>query len=119
MEILLKTIFVVLNKQGLHHQVNENRQSGSAYYTSYIDVYPVKHSLMKSCKWKLFVMIDIYFEPNYGKLYEKIENGNCEVFRYSSAFGNVYHLFIKREIPVRVNNKTYYDLVTPYGYGGP
>ncbi len=34
MKILLKTIFVVLNKQGLYHQVNENQHSGSTYYKS-------------------------------------------------------------------------------------
>lgn len=28
-------------------------------------------------------------------------------------------MFIKREIPLRINNQTYYDIVTPYGYGGP
>lgn len=64
-------------------------------------------------------MIDIYFEPNYGKLYEKIEDGICEVFEYNCELGNIYHMFIKREIPLQINNKTYFDLVTPYGYGGP
>lgn len=27
-------------------------------------------------------------------------------------------LFIKREIPIRVDNQKYYDLITPYDYGG-
>ncbi|RKQ34283.1 GNAT family N-acetyltransferase [Oceanobacillus halophilus] len=64
-------------------------------------------------------MNDIYFEENYGKLYEDIENGKSEVFEYNSSIGKVFHLFIKREIPFSVNGKKYYDLVTPYGYGGP
>lgn len=64
-------------------------------------------------------MIDIYFEENYAKLYEKIEQGKSVVFEYKSDFGHIRHLFIKREIPIRINDTTYYDLTTPYGYGGP
>ncbi len=64
-------------------------------------------------------MMDIYFEPNYGKLNEKIEHGVCNVFRHESPYGTVHHMFIKREIPIHINNQTYFDLVTPYGYGGP
>nr|WP_256522620.1 GNAT family N-acetyltransferase [Halobacillus sp. A5] len=52
-------------------------------------------------------------------MYEKIENGECKVFKLNSEFGEVYHMFIKREIPMKLNGYTYYDLVTPYGYGGP
>lgn len=64
-------------------------------------------------------MIDIYFEPHYGELYERIENGVNTVFEYSSSYGKIYHMFIKREIETEIDNKTWYDLVTPYGYGGP
>lgn len=64
-------------------------------------------------------MKDIYFEPGYGKLYERIENGTSEVFEFNSSIGTIKHMFIKREIPFRVNDEIYFDLVTPYGYGGP
>jgi serine/alanine adding enzyme len=64
-------------------------------------------------------MKDIYFEKNYGKLYESIEKGSCELFEFSNEDGNVQHLFIKREIPILIDNKSYFDIVTPYGYGGP
>lgn len=64
-------------------------------------------------------MRDIYFEKDYGRLYEKIENGRAEIFEYSSSIGRVHHMFIKREIPLQVSDTTYFDLVTPYGYGGP
>ena len=64
-------------------------------------------------------MIDLYFEPNYGKLYEKNENGVCEVFEFSNSIGKISNMFIKREIPMKIDNGTYYDIVTPYGYGGP
>lgn len=64
-------------------------------------------------------MKDIYFEKNYGKLYEGIENGKAEVFEYATPTGSINHMFIKREIPYSVNGRTYFDLITPYGYGGP
>jgi serine/alanine adding enzyme len=61
-------------------------------------------------------MIDLYFEPAYGKLYEKVENGTCEIFEYKCSFGTVSHMFIKREIPI---DRSFHDIITPYGYGGP
>ena len=64
-------------------------------------------------------MLDIYFEPAYGKLYEKIEHGESTIYEYKSNIGNVYHMFIKREIEELVEGKKWYDLITPYGYGGP
>lgn len=62
---------------------------------------------------------DIYFESNYGKLYERIENGKAEVFLYKDENGIVSNQFIKREIPIKINQNKYFDIVTPYGYGGP
>lgn len=64
-------------------------------------------------------MVDIYYEPSYGELYEKIENGKCEIFEYKNQYGVVYHMFIKREIETKVDDTVWYDLITPYGYGGP
>lgn len=64
-------------------------------------------------------MMDIYFEYNYGKLYEPIEKGTCELFEYRSSLGTIKHMFIKRKIPIQVGTETFYDLITPYGYGGP
>lgn len=62
---------------------------------------------------------DIYFDDNFGKLYEDIEYGKSEVFRFSSSEGAISTQFIKRAIPMNINGCTYYDLITPYGYGGP
>lgn len=62
---------------------------------------------------------DIYFDNNYGKLYEKVENGKAEVFLFTSEYGTVKNQFIKREVPRKIDGKTFYDIVTPYGYGGP
>lgn len=63
--------------------------------------------------------MDIYFEEKYGRLYEEIEDGKLEVFEYSGKLGSIRNMFIKREIPTKIDNIKYYDLITPYGYGGP
>lgn len=64
-------------------------------------------------------MKDFYFDNNYGKLYEKAENGKQEIFKFENENGVVSNQIIKREIPYKVDEKTFFDLVTPYGYGGP
>ncbi len=58
--------------------------------------------------------MDIYFDRDYGKLYEKIEGGIVKTFEYDSKYGKIYHQFIERQI-----DEEYKDLITPYGYGGP
>jgi serine/alanine adding enzyme len=37
----------------------------------------------------------------------------------ASGLGTVYHMFIKREIDIKIDDTVWYDLITPYGYGGP
>lgn len=64
-------------------------------------------------------MMDIYFESNYGKLYEEAEHGKAMRWSYTGDAGTVSHMFIIRRIPELINNETYFDIVTPYGYGGP
>lgn len=63
--------------------------------------------------------MDLYFEKNYGRLYEEVEGGLCEVFEFENSVGTVRHLYIKRQIPFCLEGEVYYDAVTPYGYGGP
>ncbi|MFB5662690.1 GNAT family N-acetyltransferase [Alteribacillus sp. HJP-4] len=63
--------------------------------------------------------LDIYFNDHYGTMYEKMEKGKAKVFNYKSTLGSAKHQFILREIPIKINNETYYDIITPYGYGGP
>nr|WP_254178070.1 MULTISPECIES: GNAT family N-acetyltransferase [unclassified Planococcus (in: firmicutes)] len=49
-----------------------------------------------------------------------MENGKCVSFTLYHALGSVHHLFLKREIPIDLLGRgPYYDLITPYGYGGP
>jgi len=64
-------------------------------------------------------MQDIYFDPNYGKLYEKAENGKAVCWSYDGPEGYVSHQFIQREIPITISGGPWFDIVTPYGYGGP
>lgn len=64
-------------------------------------------------------MGDLYFDERYGKLYEEIEKGVCQVFEFAHPLGHVRHVFIKREIPILLGSERYFDIVTPYGYGGP
>lgn len=61
---------------------------------------------------------DIYYNTYYGKLYESTEHGTLETFQIDSENGKIEHIFIKRAIEMDME-KQYYDIVTPYGYGGP
>lgn len=63
--------------------------------------------------------MDVMFLPEYGRLYEALDGGTCETFAFSCAAGAVTHMFIKRPVPWTVGGKQYYDVRTPYGYGGP
>lgn len=63
--------------------------------------------------------IDLYFDKNYGKLYEKAEKGKAKIFKFENELGKITNQFLIREIPEKVDGKIYYDIVTPYGYGGP
>ena len=45
---------------------------------------------------------DIYFEENYGKLYEETENGKTEIFKYEDANGIITNQFIKRIITIDI-----------------
>lgn len=62
---------------------------------------------------------DIYFTPEYGRLYEKHEGGTLESFSYTTGYGVVTMQFIKRPITLSDRYEAYSDIITPYGYGGP
>lgn len=62
---------------------------------------------------------DIYFEPDYAELYETEENRAVE-YRFECEYGFITNLFLKRQIDIKLPDEVqYYDLATPYGYGGP
>lgn len=64
-------------------------------------------------------MFDIYFKDAYGKICEYVDSGTCEIFVCETAAGCIKNMFIKRPVPWLVDGVQYYDIVTPYGYGGP
>jgi len=55
---------------------------------------------------------DIYFTPEYGKACEYSDNAIWELCK----FRDLIYVYLKK--PIEVDNKTYYDLITPYGYSG-
>ena len=62
---------------------------------------------------------DIYFEPAYARLYETADS-TAEEYKYVSDLGVITNLFLKRRIDIALpDGEQYYDLITPYGYGGP
>lgn len=62
---------------------------------------------------------DIYFEPSYARLYETDENKAVE-YEFKCEYGVITNLFLKRPIHITLDDRVqYYDVITPYGYGGP
>lgn len=55
---------------------------------------------------------DIYFTPKYGKVCEFSDNAEWELCQYK----DLIYVYLKR--PIEFEGKTYYDLITPYGYSG-
>ncbi|WP_051237771.1 GNAT family N-acetyltransferase [Lacticigenium naphthae] len=63
--------------------------------------------------------MNIYFNEKYGKLYEAHEKATTETFYFKNQYGEITNMFIKKEIPYKIDDQKYYDIFTPYGYGGP
>lgn len=62
---------------------------------------------------------DIYFEPDYARLYET-EDDKAVKYYFECEYGVVTNLFLKRRINISLDDgNEYYDIATPYGYGGP
>ena len=55
---------------------------------------------------------DIYFTPEYGKACEYSDDAIWELCKYK----DLIYVYLKR--PIEFEGKTYYDLITPYGYSG-
>ena len=63
--------------------------------------------------------MSLYFRKEYGLLYEEHEQAEFQQFEHHSSDGDVTFSYLKREIPYKINGETYYDIISPYGYGGP
>lgn len=65
--------------------------------------------------------MDIYFDKKYGELYE--EKGISSLVNYSltSELGTIEYNFLKRKIVLESIEleEDWFDIITPYGYGGP
>lgn len=65
--------------------------------------------------------MDIYFNEQYGKLYENDKENELVSYFFESTNGIIKYLFLKREIPIKIceSDQKLFDIITPYGYGGP
>ena len=81
----------------------------------FIKTYTRKEASKLDINWA-----DVYYTPDYGKLSEITDRGLWEVcIGYDNSDQDnilIYYVYIKR--PVIYQDKTYYDLTTPYGYSG-
>lgn len=64
-------------------------------------------------------MENLFIEQDYGYTDGISIDGNTKVFEFNHSTGRVKHQFFKREIPVKIDGKIYYDLTIPFHYGGP
>ena len=65
------------------------------------------------------LMPDIFFLPEWGKIYARQEKGEHEVFDFATDYGQVSYQFVVRPIPIDVGGVRYYDTITPFGPCGP
>ena len=63
--------------------------------------------------------MDIYFTPEWGAVNQFIEPGIAKIFECKTEYGIIRNQFILRKIPQLINGKQFYDIASPYGYGGP
>ncbi|MFJ7638140.1 peptidoglycan bridge formation glycyltransferase FemA/FemB family protein [Peribacillus sp. NPDC097225] len=63
-----------------------------------------------------FQHLDIYYSKEYLNLFAAFEDGLTEAVFYENEDGKVFYPFIKRKIDIK---EGYFDIITPYGYGGP
>lgn len=63
---------------------------------------------------------DIYFHLNYCMLYQSLGDGDPYLFVYKTGENEkVLYPFLKRKVKSGPLSGKYFDITTPYGYGGP
>lgn len=64
---------------------------------------------------------DIYYDVEYCRLYQTVGDGDPYLFVYRENAGEqkVIYPFLKRKVKNGRLSGRYYDITTPYGYGGP
>ncbi|WP_051237773.1 GNAT family N-acetyltransferase [Lacticigenium naphthae] len=63
--------------------------------------------------------MNLYFNEKYGKLYKTHEKATTDTFCFKNKYGEITNMFLKKEIPYKIDKQIYYDIFTPYGFGGP
>ncbi|GIN97383.1 N-acetyltransferase [Siminovitchia terrae] len=64
-----------------------------------------------------FKDVDIYYTFEYGRLFAAKENGKLFAMYFEDKGTKIIYPFIRRKF--EWNKEVVYDIVTPYGYGGP
>lgn len=64
-----------------------------------------------------FSGLDVYYSREYAMMFADMEPGVAEAAYYEDEETRIFYPYIKREIPLFAGAG--YDIVTPYGYGGP
>jgi len=62
---------------------------------------------------------DIYYNPSWVRLYADKDNGIPGYYKLNNKYGSIIYPYVKRETPHQVNGKSYFDIITPYGFNGP
>jgi hypothetical protein len=73
-------------------------------------------------EWKNIIRqynLDIYFASQYCKIWEDYGDGKAQAFLYESSLGKILYPYLVRKIGYLKSNINYFDISTPYGYGGP
>lgn len=85
-------------------------------------------NLRQSIEWDKIVTAfdnyDVFYLSGYGKSFESHGDGEPLLFYYEDCNGKAINVVMKRDIAEdetfssKLSRNTYYDFVTPYGYGG-
>lgn len=81
-------------------------------------------TLLEKEKWnkivKSFDSYDVFYLAEYAQAFQFNGDGKPILFYYNDGKTRAINVTMKREIlkKDKTNNKKYYDLVSPYGYGG-
>ena len=68
--------------------------------------------------WKKTWQKEVFLNPKYAQLYNtKNQTAKCAIYDDEKTI--ILYVFIQRKIDIELDEYTYYDIITPYGYGGP
>lgn len=79
-------------------------------------------SLKNAERWRqvlcLFLEADVFYTPDYFQSALKLDPGEALLFYFKGQWGEVAYPFIKRKLKDD-EDLEFYDITTPFGYGGP